>query len=118
MADFSLSAGSDTINGTAQSDTVYATAATLNASDSLNGGAGIDVLALYGSGIVHVDQLAAFSGFESITLNCFSSPAGGITLYLGNQPIAVTGTGSGGEFVYLGSGATTFHGGDGANTVY
>jgi hypothetical protein len=37
--------------------------------DSLTGGAGTDVLALAGSGTFHVDQLAAFTGFERITLD-------------------------------------------------
>ena len=92
------------------------TAATLNAGDSLTGGAGTDALALYGSGTFRVDQLATFTGFESITLNNFTS--GFATLYLGSQSIAVTGYGSGSEQVYLGSGAVTFQGGSGYNYVY
>ena len=84
--------------------------------DSLTGGAGTDVLALYGSGTFQVDQLATFTGFESITLNNFTS--GGATLYLGSQSIAVTGYGSGTEQVYLGSGAVTFQGGSGSNDVF
>ena len=59
-------------------DTVYATAATLNAGDSLTGGAGTDVLALVGSGTFRVDQLATFTGFERIRLdnatNSFCEP--------------------------------------------
>ena len=58
--------------------TVYATAATLNAGDSLTGGAGTDVLALVGSGTFRVDQLATFTGFERIRLdnatNSFCEP--------------------------------------------
>ena len=41
--------------------------------DSLTGGAGTDMLALYGGGNFRVDQLATFTGFESITLNNFTS---------------------------------------------
>jgi hypothetical protein len=97
-----LTTGNDTIVAPSSGATVYATADTLNAGDRLTGGAGTDVLALSGSGTFHVDQLAAFTGFESIT----SSPdVDDTTLYLGSQPISVTG------FVrnlYLGSGQTTY----------
>ena len=65
MANFTLTAGADTVVGSAADDTVYATAATLNAGDSLTGGAGTDVLALVGSGTFRVDQLATFTGFET-----------------------------------------------------
>ena len=91
MADFTLTAGADTVVGGAADDTVYATAATLNAGDSLTGGAGTDVLALVGSGTFHVDQLASFTGFERITLdNATNSSA---QLYLGSQPIEIDATG-------------------------
>ena len=92
------------------------TAATLNAGDLLTGGGGNDVHALYGSGMFRVDQLAAFTGFSTITLNNFTS--GTATLFLGNQSIAVTGYGGGNEDVRLGSGAITFHGGAGYNGIY
>ena len=69
MANFTLTAGADTVVGGAADDTVYATAATLNAGDSLTGGAGTDVLALVGSGTFRVDQLASFTGFERIRLD-------------------------------------------------
>ena len=39
LADFALTTGADTVTGTAINDTVYATAATLNAGESLTGGA-------------------------------------------------------------------------------
>jgi hypothetical protein len=94
---------------------VNGTAATLNSGDRLSGGAGTDVLALYGSGDFRVDQLATFTGFESITLNNFTS--GGASLYLGSQSIAVTGYGSGSEYLSLGNGAVTFQGGAGYNSV-
>src|SRR5262249_22208226 len=92
------------------------TAATLNAGDRLTGGTGTDVLTLYGSGSFRIDQLTTFTGFESITLNNFTS--GTAYLALGSQSVAVTGYGSGMEQVNLGSGAVTFQGGSGSNYVY
>jgi hypothetical protein len=95
MANLSLTADADTVVGGAADDTVYATAATLNAGDSLTGGAGTDVLALIGSGTFRVDQLASFTGFERITLdNATNSFA---YLSLGSQPIEVDATG----YVYI-----------------
>jgi hypothetical protein len=64
MANFTPTTGADTVVGSASDDTVNGTAATLNAGDSLTGGAGTDVLALYGSGAFWV---------EGITLNNFTS---------------------------------------------
>jgi hypothetical protein len=116
MANFTLTVGADTVAGGAADDTVNGTAATLNAGDSLAGGAGTDVLALYGSGTFRVDQLATFTGFESIALNNFTS--GDVNLYLGSQAIEVIGYGSGREQAYLGSGAVRFQGGSGTNLVY
>ena len=116
MTVFTLTTGPDTFVGGPEDDTVNGTAATLNAGDSLTGGAGNDALALYGSGTFQVDQLATFTGFESITLNNFTS--GAANLYLGSQSIAVTGYGSGSEQLYLGSGAVTFQGGSGYQSVY
>ena len=113
---FTLTTGPDTFVGGLEDDTVNGTAATLNPGDRLTGGGGNDVVALYGSGLFRVDQLATFTGFSSITLNNFTS--GGATLFLGNQPIAVTGYGSGSEDLRLGSGAITFHGGTGYNAIY
>jgi len=85
-----LTTGNDTIVAPSSGSTVYATAATLNAGDSLTGGAGTDVLMLVGSGNFRVDQLTSFTGF-SIRLdnatNSFSS------LTLGSQPIEVDATG-------------------------
>ena len=115
MANFTLTAGADTVVGGAADDTVIGTEGTLNSGDSLIGGEGTDTLALYGSGTFRVDQLAAFTGFESITLNNFTS--GGAALYLGSQSIGVTGYGSGSENLYLGSGAVTFQGGSGDDYV-
>ena len=93
-------------------DTVNATAATLNAGDRLTGGAGTDTLALSGSGKFRVDQLATFTGFESITLN--NSTDATAYVYLGSQSIGVRTYDNGSSpasTVYLGSGAVTFQGG-------
>ncbi|MEY9131932.1 uncharacterized protein YbdZ (MbtH family) [Bradyrhizobium diazoefficiens] len=105
MTNFTLTTGIDTIIGTAADDTVNATAATLSSGDSLTGGAGTDTLGLYGIGTFRVDQLASFTGFESITLNNFDGDYA--NLYLGSQSIAVTGYGLGAKRVYLGSGQVT-----------
>jgi hypothetical protein len=94
---------------------VDGTAATLNAGDSLTGGTGTNVLALYGGGTFRVDQLAAFSGFSAITLN---NSGGTASLYLGSQPTSVTHLGSGVEYLYLGSGQTSFDGGSGYNFIF
>ena len=65
-------------------------------------------MALYNSGTFRVDQLAAFTGFSSITLS--NDTSGTSVLYLGNQAVSVTELGSGSDTVHLGSGATTVHG--------
>jgi hypothetical protein len=84
-------AHADTFVGGAGINTVYGTAATLSAGDSLTGGAGSNVLQLIGSGSFDVSQLASFSGVWSINLdnptNSFAS------LVLGGQPIEVDATG-------------------------
>ena len=69
---------------------------------------GTDVLALYGSGTFHVDQLATFTGFASITLNNFTSCTA--ILYLGASRLRSRELGHGSDQLYLGSGAVTFHG--------
>src|SRR4051794_29670434 len=96
MANFTLTAGSDTVVAGAADDTAYATAATLNAGDSLTGGAGTDVLTLIGSGTFRLDQLASFTGFERIGLNNATTSYANLTL--GSQPIEVDATG----FVFIG----------------
>src|SRR4051794_8232892 len=94
MANFTLTAGTDTVVGGAADDTVYATAATLNAGDSLTGGAGTDVLVLVGSGTFRVDQVATFTGFESIKVS--NATASTAFLTLGSQPIEVDASGASG----------------------
>ncbi|MBR1301741.1 hypothetical protein [Bradyrhizobium sp. AUGA SZCCT0042] len=75
----------------AHDDTVYATSATLNAGDSLTGGAGRDVLALVDSGSFDLGQLATFTGFERIRLDNATNSSASLTL--GSQPIEVDATG-------------------------
>src|SRR5215510_10762893 len=91
MANFTLTVGADTVAGGAADDTVYGTAATLNAGDSLTGGAGTDVLALVGGGTFGIDQLATFTGFERIRLDNTTGYYANLTL--GNQAIQVDATG-------------------------
>jgi probable HAF family extracellular repeat protein len=57
----------------------------------LTGGAGTDVLALIGTGTFGIDQLAAFTGFEKITLDNATNTFASLTL--GSQPIEVDATG-------------------------
>ena len=85
MATYTLTTGNDTIVGTSGDDTVYATAATLNAGDRLTGGGGSDTLALYNSGTFRLDQLASFTGFANVTLNNDTSSQS--ELYLGSQAV-------------------------------
>src|SRR5262245_58208422 len=86
-----LTPGADTIVTPSSGATVYARQATLNAGDSLTGGAGTDVLQLLGPGVFQIDQLASFTGFERISLN---DPTNSTRLMLDNQPIEVDSTGS------------------------
>jgi hypothetical protein len=116
LATFTLTTGLDTFVGGPGDNTVDGTAATLNPGESLTGGTGNNVLALYGSGTFRVDQLATFSGFANITLNNYTN--GAAILYLGSQPVTVTGLGSGQENVYLGWGQTTYYGGSGYNYIF
>ena len=71
---------------------MYATAATLNAGDSLTGGAGDDVLELVGAGTFNLAQLASFTGFESVKLDNPTNYSAYLTL--GSQPIEVDATGN------------------------
>jgi hypothetical protein len=91
MASYSLTTGDDTIVMPPSGGTVYATAATLNAGDSLTGGAGTDVLELVGAGTFNLAQLASFTGFWSVKLE--NATNSGASLTLGSQSIAVDATG-------------------------
>jgi hypothetical protein len=86
MATFNLTTGNDVIVTPASGSTVYATADTLNPGDSLTGGPGVDVLELMGSGIFRVDELANFTGFESINVDSGTTIGSSAYLTLGSQP--------------------------------
>ena len=105
MANFALTVGADTVVGGAADDTVNGTAATLNAGDSLTGGAGTDVLALVGSGNFRIDQLATFTGFERIRLDNATTLSAGVVL--GSQAIEVNATGSKHSRHRIGTAATS-----------
>ena len=66
MTTFTLTTGADTIVGTPADDTVEGTAATLNATDSLDGGGGYNTLALFGSGTFDLSSLAQFVNFQEV----------------------------------------------------
>jgi hypothetical protein len=85
---FTLTTGADTFVGGSEDNTVNGTAATLNAGDSLTGGAGTDVLTLVGSGTFRIDQLATFTGFERIRFDNPTTVSAG--LVLGSQAIEAT----------------------------
>jgi Hint domain len=102
MTTYSLTTGIDTIVMPSSGGTVYATAATLNAGDSLTGGGGTDILELIGAGTFRVDQLAAFTGFRDITLDNATSSYAFLTL--GSQPVEVDVTGNLDIYAYSPSG--------------
>jgi probable HAF family extracellular repeat protein/ELWxxDGT repeat protein len=88
---FTLTPGADTFVGGAGNNTVYGTAATLSAGDSLTGGSGMNVLELIGSGSFDITQLATFTGFQRITLN--NPTIYYASLVLNGQPIEIDATG-------------------------
>ena len=85
MTVFTLTTGVDTFVGGPGANTVYGTAATLSAGDSLTGGSGSNVLQLIGSGTFDLSQLANFTGFQSIKLD--NPTTGFASLILNNQPV-------------------------------
>ncbi|GBU18865.1 MULTISPECIES: Ig-like domain-containing protein [Methylobacterium] len=90
-----LTPNADTVLPSDEDQIVYATALTFNPSDSLEGGAGFDTLALSGSGTFDLGSPLRFTGFEAVTLTNETTAAA--TLRLGNSSTAVT----------LGRGAST-----------
>ncbi|WP_204268548.1 hypothetical protein, partial [Escherichia coli] len=63
-----LTPNADTVLPSDEDQIVYATALTFNPSDSLEGGAGFDTLALSGSGTFDLGSPLRFTGFEAVTL--------------------------------------------------
>jgi hypothetical protein len=91
LATYTLTTGPDIFVGGPGDNTFYATAATLNAGDSLTGGPGTDTLVLVGLGTYRIDQLASFTGFENIKVE--NNSGNDASLTLGNQPIEVDASG-------------------------
>ena len=81
----------DTFVGVPGDNTVYGTAATLTAGDSLTGGSGTNVVDLIGSGSFDITQLAKFVGFQCIQIN--NPTISYASLYLDGHPIEVDATG-------------------------
>ncbi|WFU25382.1 cadherin-like domain-containing protein [Bradyrhizobium sp. CB1717] len=61
-----LTEGTDILTLAADDDTVKGTASTLNPTDNLDGGDGIDSLALFGGGTFDLNALAGFANFEKV----------------------------------------------------
>ena len=107
-----LGAGVDSVSLGGGNGTIQATAASLNASDHLNGGAGSNTFALTGGGTVNLAALAQFANFQTISLD-----ATGTTLTLSNAPETVTAAG-GNNVVTLGNGVNTVNLGNGNDVVH
>ncbi|WP_420965872.1 VCBS domain-containing protein [Bradyrhizobium sp. B120] len=120
-----LGTGNDTVQFTSGTNTLNATSTTLNSGDSLTGGTGTDTLALTGGGTFNLNSLAAFTGFENVTVDNNNTTltlknAAAINVTLGNGTDTVTGgTGAASATVTLGTGTDTvnFGAGSGTNTV-
>ena len=110
MADFTMTPNPDTFVGTVADETVQGTALTLNAGDSLDGGAGYDVLQLFGSGNFDLSALAQFTGFEQVDLTNIAGGVSNLTLRDGlDLTVNVDNEANGGGTVTLGSGTTTLN---------
>src|SRR5262245_53571827 len=111
MAVFTLTPGTDTFTGTSADETVNGDATTLTPGDSLDGGAGHDVLQLFGGGLFDLSALGLFTGFEEV--NVTNVTGGTSDLTLGNGvDLTVTvdnGTTRGGGTIQLADGATTLN---------
>ena len=129
-APYQLTIGDDILPASASDTEVVATSLTLNSGDQLDGGDGHDVLALFGGGTFHLDEVSQFDGFEEVQLK-YVNGSGPSEVYLRNgADVYVSGEGSGGGALYFGSGAATsvsmaqmsggpftYHFSDGAATV-
>ncbi|WP_342710725.1 VCBS domain-containing protein [Bradyrhizobium sp. B124] len=127
-ATITLGTGTDTISlgGGSGTNVVNATSATLVSTDSLTGGTGAtDTLALSGGGTFNLNNLAAFNGFETVTVDTAATSltlrnGGSIAVTLGNGTDTVTGgTGASNATITLGTGTDTISlgGGSGTNVV-
>jgi Ca2+-binding RTX toxin-like protein len=106
-----LAAGDGEVHLGAGDDVVGATALTLAAGDVLDGGDGVDTLALGGGGLFDLSKLAGFDGFEQIVL----ADPGQVVLADGGS-LALYGS-AGADQVVLGAGADEVHLGSGDDVV-
>jgi Ca2+-binding RTX toxin-like protein len=136
---FALTTGADSIAGARGNDIVVATAGTLSAGDSIDGGGGRNVLLLSGAGsfdlsqpavLAHIQLVQGANDDQSVTLRggadlTYHGGSGNdaITSLTGNDVI-VTGTGndtvqggSGNDLIKLGSGSDLVLAGSGHSTV-
>ena len=103
-----LTTGTDTFAGTGADEEVTGTAATLNPTDSLDGGGGTDMLSLFGAGTFNLSTLASFTGFEVVNLTSVASAASNLTIGNGVD-LTVNVDNTYGGNVTLGDGATTLN---------
>jgi hypothetical protein len=117
-----LTTESDAV-GTSANDVIVATASTFNAGDSINGGAGMDILKLTDAGTFNLNSLAAFSGIETVqgatSANQIVTLKDGVNLSFvagnGNNTITTGATGT--QSVSLGKGTNTVTAVGGSTTV-
>ena len=89
-----MTPGTDTLTLTGADETINANAVTLNASDSLNAGGGVDTLALYGASSFDLNSIAGYSGIERVNLVNFGSSSAYLQLRDGSITGVVTALGS------------------------
>jgi hypothetical protein len=120
MTTFTLTTGADTIVGTPADDTVEGTAATLNATDSLDGGGGYNTLALFGSGTFDLSSLAQFVNFQEVDVTNITGGQSNLTLGNGiGLTVNVDNESGSGGTINLADSAVTLNLGSSANyTVY
>jgi Ca2+-binding RTX toxin-like protein len=106
-----LGGGVDTVSLGGGNDIVNATAGSLNASDMLDGGTGVNTLALTGGGTINLAGVAQVANLQTVALD-----ASGTTLTLGSAPETVTAAG-GNNVITLGNGLDTVTLGAGNDTV-
>jgi hypothetical protein len=110
MATFTLTTGIDTFVGTDPDNTVTGTASTLNAGDSLDGGAGYNSLLLVGAGNFDLSALAQFTNFEEVDLANFAGGASNLMLRNGTDlTVTVDNEAGGGGIINLADGAVTLN---------
>lgn len=107
-----LTSAADSV-GASSNDLITATAATLNAGDSLVGGAGMDVISLSGAGTFDFSSLAAFSSFERIQ----GDSTVGQTLILKDGVNVQVSLGSGANTLIAGSGSVSVDSHGGADVI-